>query len=245
MGAAIIDDVLALLALSISQGIVGGAVAPLQLFLSFGKAAAFLVIAAWPARMLLRRLTLRLDDTRLATRYPESMFVFAMMVAFLFSLAAEVAGLSAVVGSFLAGVCFTGDILKRCDIFETGSQHLRVIFASIFFISLGVLLDVRALTPSLLLFALALTAVAILAKFVGCGAPARLLGFRGKDWQVVGVGMAPRGEVAMVVSLIGLSAGLFDPPVYAALILMSLLTTVAAPLLLKVLYQGEKATSNL
>ncbi len=233
LGAAIIDDVLALLAFSISEEMFGGTLSTLQVLGGFGKAIAFIVIAAIPVRSLLRRLTLRLDATPMAAKFPESMFVFAMMIAFLFGIAAELVGLSAVVGSFLAGVCFTGDILKRVDIFETGSQHLKVIFGSIFFISLGVLLDLRVMTLPLLWFALALTAAAVLAKYAGCGVTARFLGFKGRDWQIIGVGMVPRGEVAMVVSLIGLSRGYIEEDVYSALILMSLLTTVIVPFVLR------------
>ena len=167
--------------------------------------------------------------------------ILAMMVAFAFSMVAGLVGLSPVVGSFLAGVCFTGKLFKRSDIFLEGAYHLKVIFASIFFISLGVLLDAKTLTMELLLFTVALAAVAVISKFLGCGISARLLGFDGKDAKIIGVGMAPRGEVCMVVALIGLSEGYITHDVYSVLILMSLITTLMAPLILRNgLYRPEK-----
>ncbi|MCX6003917.1 MAG: cation:proton antiporter [Chloroflexi bacterium] len=242
LGAAIIDDVLALLALSVSEQLVSGSILPIHLLIDFGKAFGFIFIAVVPVRLLLRRFIIRFNPTKVAEKYPEAMFAFAMVVAFLFSMAAGLAGLSPVVGSFLAGVCFTGTLFKRSDIFREGAHHLKVIFASIFFISLGVLLDTKTLTPGLLLFTLALAAVAIVSKFLGCGISARLLGFGGKEASVIGVGMAPRGEVTMVVALIGLSQGYINRDIYSALILMSLLTTLLAPLILRNwLYRPGKA----
>jgi Kef-type K+ transport system membrane component KefB len=76
------------------------------------------------------------------------------------------------------------------------------------------------------LFLFALTFVAIITKVIGCGIPAKLGGLCMKDSLIVGFGMAPRGEVAMIVALIGLEAGIITQGVYVALVLMSLLTTI-------------------
>lgn len=112
-----------------------------------------------------------------------------------------------------------------------------------FFPSLGVLADLRAIDPTLVLrqnlldgvlvaFILALTLVAVVTKVIGCGLPARLAGMSRRDAWVVGFGMSPHGEVAMVVALVGLEAGLFGQPSYVALLLMSLITSFISPLLL-------------
>jgi len=233
MGAAIIDDILALLALTISEQLVTGSLQSLTILAGLGKAVAFLVIGAIPARMLLRRVMLWFDDTRVARKFPQSIFIFAMMIAFLYSIGAEAAGLSPVVGSFLAGVAFASMELKQGAIFHRGAEHLKIIFASIFFISLGVLLDVHAINGRIIVFILALTAVAAATKIIGCGLPARLFGYNMKDSAIIGVGMMPRGEVAMIVALIGLSKGWIQQDTYAALVTMSLLTTIIPPLLLR------------
>lgn len=233
MGAAIIDDVLALLALAFSEQLVGGSLDSLSLLAELGKAIAFLVIGAIPARLLFRRVMLWFDATRVARKFPQSIFIFAMMIAFLYSIGAEAAGLSAVVGSFLAGVSFASMELKCGDIFHKGAEHLKIIFASIFFISLGVLLDVHALSGHIIIFIMALSGVAIATKTLGCGLPAKLFGYTLKDSAIIGTGMVPRGEVAMIVALIGLSKGWIGQDTYAALVMMSLLTTIIPPLLLR------------
>ena len=155
------------------------------------------------------------------------------MIAFLYSLLAELFGLSAIIGSFLAGVTLTRVKLRHEVAFREGAEHLQIIFASIFFISLGILLDLHVITVNIIWFVLALTAVALLTKFLGCGVPARLMGIGTRDSLIVGTGMAPRGEVAMIVALIGLNQNLIAPDMYAALVLMSLLTTVIPPLVLR------------
>jgi Kef-type K+ transport system membrane component KefB len=79
-------------------------------------------------------------------------------------------------------------------------------------------------------FLFVLTIVAIFTKVIGCGIPAKLAGLCTKDAFIVGFGMAPRGEVAMIVALIGLNAGIIGQGVYVTLVLMSLLTTVITPI---------------
>jgi Kef-type K+ transport system membrane component KefB len=233
MGAAIIDDVLALLALTVSEQLVAGSLQSLTILVNLGKAVAFLIVGAFPVRILLRRVMLWFDNTRVARKFPQSIFIFAMMIAFLYSIGAEAAGLSSVVGSFLAGVAFASMELKQGTIFKKGAEHLKIIFASIFFISLGVLLDVHAINGRIIIFILALTGVAAVTKIIGCGLPARLFGYKIKDSAIIGIGMMPRGEVAMIVALIGLSRKWIEQDVYAALVMMSLLTTIIPPLLLR------------
>ena len=94
-------------------------------------------------------------------------------------------------------------------------------------------MDLHVITANIIWFVLALTVVALLTKLIGCGLPARLMGINTRDSLIVGTGMAPRGEVAMIVALIGLNQNLIAPDMYAALVLMSLLTTVIPPLVLR------------
>jgi len=233
IGAAVIDDVLALLALSVSEGLVNGGVSVASLLVTVGKAVVFIVVGIVIGRVVLNRLIVRLDGTKIAGKYPESLFIFAIMVAFLYALVASVVGLSAIVGSFLAGASFAGVRLSRGMIFKEGAEHLQIIFASIFFVSLGIIMDLHQMTMTLLWFVLALTVVAMAAKVIGCGLPAAMLGMGARNSLVVGVGMVPRGEVAMIVALIGLGQGLIGQDVYAAVILMALLTTIVPPLILR------------
>jgi Kef-type K+ transport system membrane component KefB len=233
ISAAVIDDVLALLALSISEGIVSGALAIIPLIIVMAKVIGFVVIGIIIGKFLMSRLIVGFDKTKIAGKYPESIFIFAIMIAFLYALSADLAGLSAIVGSFLAGTSFAGVKLKSGGIFREGAEHLQIIFASIFFVSLGVIIDLRAFNLSVLWFVLALSFVAILTKIIGCGVPSKLLGINTKDSLIIGFGMVPRGEVAMIIALIGLGQNLINQNTYSAIILMSLLTTIIPPLILR------------
>jgi Kef-type K+ transport system membrane component KefB len=96
------------------------------------------------------------------------------------------------------------------------------------------------LTPEIILFLVALTIMALLTKVVGCGLPARLMGISSKDSLILGFGMVPRGEVAMIVALIGLQQGIIDQGLYVALVLMSLITTILTPIVYRSwLFRGE------
>ncbi|MFC2009492.1 cation:proton antiporter [Chloroflexota bacterium] len=233
IGAAIIDDVLSLLALTIAEEAVSGELSTSLVLITIAKAIGFLIVGAIVGGLILRKVMVRLDNTSFSNRYPESIFIMAMMVAFLYSLLAELVGLSAIIGSFLAGVSITRVRLKHDEAFREGAEYLQIIFASIFFISLGVLLDFSLITLHLTWFVLALTAVAILTKLIGCGLPARLSGISNRDSLTIGMGMVPRGEVAMIVALIGLNRDLIMQDTYTAIVLMSLLTTIIPPLILR------------
>jgi Kef-type K+ transport system membrane component KefB len=233
IGAAIIDDVLSLLALSISGEIVEGSLSVGFVFGTLGKAVAFLVFGILLGSTVVSRIMIRIDCTKWCDRYPESIFILAIMVAFLYSMVAELVGLSAIIGSFLAGVALARIKLRHGAVFREGAEYLQIIFASIFFISLGVLLDFHVITGNLVWFIAVLTIVAIATKLLGCGIPARLQGMSTRDSLIVGLGMVPRGEVAMIVALIGLNQELIEQDTYAALVLMSLLTTVIPPIILR------------
>ncbi|MFC2069883.1 cation:proton antiporter [Chloroflexota bacterium] len=244
IGAAIIDDVLSLLALTIASEIVSGELTVVLVLVTIAKAVGFLVLGIYLGRQLVRRILIKLDNTEFCDRYPEAIFIAAMMIAFFYSLIAELVGLSAIIGSFIAGVSLTRAKLKHEEAFTEGSEHLQIIFASIFFISLGILMDFHVFTLNLVWFVVVLTVVALLTKLIGCGLPAKLQGMSIRDSLVVGTGMVPRGEVAMIIALIGLNQKLIMQDTYAALVLMSLLTTIIPPLILRNWLFKVKGKSN-
>lgn len=240
IGAAVIDDVLALIVLSISTDVVGGSFSYLGIGLVTVKALLFIVIAAAFGILVVSRFLVRLDKTRFVKKFPEFIFIFAMMLAFLYAMLAEVVGLSAIVGAFIAGVSFKDVELVQSHSLKEGAEYLQIIFASIFFVSLGIIADLHEVTGDILLFIVALTVIAIITKVVGCGIPAKLGGLCTKDSLIVGFGMAPRGEVAMIVALIGLEAGIIGQGIYVAIVLMSLLTTIITPIVYRNwFYKGE------
>ena len=233
IGAAVIDDVLGLLALSFSMEVARKTMSITPLVLIIIEAAVFMVLGAYIGHKYLSALLERFDATKLAKRYPETVFILAMMIAFLYAMIADVIGLSAIVGSFLAGVALTGVVIKQGKSFKEGADYLQIIFASIFFVSLGILADFHALTLQILGFLIALTVVAFLTKIIGCYLGARIGRLSHRTSLAVGMGMAPRGEVAMIVALIGLNLGVLHQDLYISLILMSLLTTIFVPIVLR------------
>ena len=233
IGAAVIDDVLALLALSLADQVGSGGLEPIMIVLMAVKAVAFIAVGAWLGERLLRRLCEKIDGSQLSDRSPEFVFVLGLLTAFVYALVAEHLGLSAIVGAFVAGVVFEGIRVNKSRSVHIGAEYVRAAFGAVFFVSLGVLADLRSLDTDTLIFAGALTLVAFLSKFVGCGLTARMTGLGSKDSMVIGIGMAPRGEVAMVIALLALNQGIIEQPAYVALVLMSLFTTLLVPLLLR------------
>ncbi len=240
IGAAVIDDILSLLALAISTDIITGTISALGIVELAVKALLFIVIGAAVGLLIVSKLIEKVDQTAFAEKFPEFTFIFAMMMAFFYAMIAELVGLSAIVGAFIAGVSFSGVVLTQGKNLKDGADYLQIIFASIFFVSLGVIADFHALTPAIMTFVIVLTVVAIITKVFGCGIPAYLCGMSVKDSLIVGFGMSPRGEVAMIVALIGLQEGVIDQSVYVTLVLMALLTTLITPLVYRNwLFRGD------
>jgi Kef-type K+ transport system membrane component KefB len=236
IGAAVIDDVLSLLALSVSNQIIQGTFSILTTSSVILKAAAFLVLGTYFGNTFLSKTIKKIDGTHLASKFPEVVFIYAMMVAFLYAMIAELMHLSAVVGAFVAGVALEGVCQRHGKDYKEGAEYLHIIFASIFFVSLGVLADFRELTFRIITFLISLTIVAILTKYFSCYFAARIGGMSKRDSSIIGIGMSPRGEIAMIVALIGLNEAIIKQDIYLSLVVMSLLTTIFTPIILRSWY---------
>ena len=233
IGAAVIDDIFGLLALSMSMQVARNTFSIEPLIVTIVLAALFMILGAFIGRRYITKLLEKLDDTKFIRRFPEIVFIFAITIAFLYATIAEGIGLSAIVGSFLAGIALSGSSIKNGKNFKEGAEYLQILFASIFFVSLGILADFHKLTLTIIGFLIALTILAFLSKIIGCYIGARIGRMTHKNSLTVGMGMTPRGEVAMIVALIGLNMGFLGQDIYVSLILMSLLTTIFVPILLR------------
>jgi Kef-type K+ transport system membrane component KefB len=233
IGAAVIDDVLALLALSMVDQLGSGVIDPVEIVMMAIKAILFIGVGAWLGQRLLAPLSERIDASKLAVRSPEFVFVLGLLTAFVYALVAESLNLSAIVGAFVAGVVFEGIHVNKSQSVHVGAGYVRAAFGAVFFVSLGVLADLRFLGAETLVFAGALSLVAFFSKFIGCGLSARATGSSARESMIIGIGMAPRGEVAMVIALLALNRGVIEQPAYVALVLMSLMTTLVVPVLLR------------
>lgn len=243
IGAAIIDDILALMALGVAVQIGAGEISLKLVALMVFKALVFLIAASFLGKFIITKGMIKIDESPIARQFPELVFIFAMMTAFLFAMGAELMGLSAIIGAFIAGVTLEGVTLKNSKQFQDGAEYLRVIFGAIFFISLGIIADVKAFTPEVLGFLVALVLMAVFTKLIGCGLTAKCLGMNNRDSLVVGFGMSPRGEVAMIIALLALNDKIIEQPSYVALVMMSLLTILIVPLILKNWLYSSKMAS--
>ena len=135
-------------------------------------------------------------------------------------------------GAFVAGIAMSGSkkIVDAREMF----YPLDALFTPVFFISLGLLVDVNALASNLLPM-LAITIIAIATKIIGCGAGAYACGVKARDSLAIGVGMIPRGEIALIIGLYGLTAltpegaPVLGAAEYATIASMAFLTTIIAP----------------
>jgi len=167
-------------------------------------------------------------------RVAEGEFAITMTMLFALSLLAVYAGVAAIIGAFLAGMALSETVDRRVHDLTDGVAELLVPF---FLVGIGLHFNISAFA-SAGTFALAsvILAAALASKFIGCGLGA--FGMGRADAVRVGVGMVPRGEVGMVVAQLGLNLGVMNQSIYGIIVFMSVMTTLAAPPLLKLAYRG-------
>lgn len=233
IGAAVIDDVLGLLALSITvQSTRAENIAVIGILIIAIESIVFLSAGIFAAPYI-KKIFLRLDEARFAKEHPHLLFITAIMFCFFYASISELIGLSAIVGAFLAGAALEGIRFKNSKDLKEGAEYLHVIFGAIFFISLGILANLRELTLGILPFFITLLLVAVFSKVAGCGIASRLAGFNKTESLVIGFGMSPRGEVAMIIALIGLTSNIIKQDVYVSIVAISLLTTMLTPFVIR------------
>jgi Kef-type K+ transport system membrane component KefB len=226
IGAAVVDDILGLVVLSIITGLAGTATTS-AILMRVTIALVFVVLCV-ALKNPVNRFVSYMDKT-LKTHLEHIGLFAALVVAFGYAALAQYLGLSSIIGAFLAGV--TLDTFENENM-RSAAHYLETIFAAVFFVSLGIVIDFTQL-GAVWFFAFALIVVAVLSKFIGCFFIAKFAGHTMADSLSVGFGMVPRGEVAMIVGLLGLSAGILDASLYGAIILMAFVTTLITPLLLQ------------
>ena len=242
LGAAVVDDVLGMVVLAITAGVATGDGIGIMGFLWIVIAAVLFVgLGSYFGMRFAVRLIGRVERIGIARGMKESGFLLALAFAFLYAFISEQIGISAIVGAFIAGTCFS-----RCEYrkqFMEGIVFLEWIFAPIFFLSLGIIVDISKLSLEMWLFAVVLAMVAMLSKLIGGGLPAKLCGMSRGESVSVGLGLAARLEVATIIALYGWNAGIISDDVYSAIIIMGVISVLVAPTLLRVVV-GRMGDSN-
>ena len=232
LGAAVADDVLGLVILTVVVKVVTeGTIGPGVVFETLGLAIGFLLVTGLLAVYVIPR-TLALVDRFSRSTTTVAAIAFAIIIAF--SLLANEAKLAFIIGAFMAGLGI-GRATAHERIAE-GLNPLGHIFIPVFFASIGINADLGAMfSPDVLAMAAVLTVVAIIGKLVsGLG-----IGRLAADRALVGIGMIPRGEVGLIFASIGLTKGILDDDLYGAILLMVLVTTVITPPLIRIKLKGR------
>lgn len=229
VSAAIIDDVIGIVVLTVVIGFKDPAVRPAAVLLRTSAFLLFAVVIALIASHLFRYLDTVFEHTHRITILSLG---FCLAMAYI---SEKFFGVADITGAYLAGIILcnirdSGRIAKKMDI----SSYL--IFGPVFFASIGLKTDLSALNMDILLFSLCFVGVALLSKIIGCGLVSRICGLRRCDSLKVGIGMMTRGEVALIVAQKGLSAGLLSSAYFTSVILLILVSSVATPILLKLIY---------
>lgn len=227
LAAAVVDDVLGILVLTIVVGIA----APDEQ-LSVGGVATIGVKAVgfWLALMAGGILGARYISQALgAFRSPGAAVALALAIAFLAAGLAESFGLAMIIGAYSIGLALSGTPLARRVEEPIISVYHAIV--PIFFVVMGMMVDVTAM-GGVIVFGLVITVLAVLGKVVGAGLPALAAGFtRAGSWRI-GIGMLPRGEVALIIAGIALSRGVIESDIFGVAILMTVATTLLAPIIL-------------
>lgn len=227
LGAAIVDDVLALVLLSIVVGISeGGGVSVTGVGLLLAAAVTFVGVVAVGGSQILGRYPNALS----APRFSETGLLPAVLLCLgLAALAGEI-GLAAIIGAFLAGM-IVAETRGHSHVAEA-VKPLYAFFPPFFFAYIGLEVDLGALTSVDALALLAgVTALAVATKYVGCWIGAH--GIPGRERSLIAFGMVPRGEVGIIVAGIGSSAGVVGPTLFAVIVGMAVLTTLITPPILR------------
>ena len=235
LAAAIIDDVLGLIALTIVTSLGGEevnvALVLIKIVLFFAAAVLFGIVIQklfnWYAAK---------KDAKNLHRYPILAFVICLVFAFC---AEEIFGVADIIGAFAAGLVIANT--SKGDYISAKFQPVQYLFLTpVFFASIGIKVELPEMSLQLLLLAICIVLAAVLSKLVGCGLGAKLCGCTFKESIQTGVGMVCRGEVALIVANKGLAMGLMPQIFFGPVIIMVVCCAVLTPIMLKIAFKPKK-----
>lgn len=257
LGAAIIDDILGMIVLTLVSGVAVGSITYLSIAIVIAEAICFVAIVtligtrvvkyavgkrdirsdktvngAWSIHYTTR--AFKRDSWLDKLKQRQAPFVIILIVIFGLSALASFIGLAAIIGAFFAGLIFSDT--KDTYELEEKFEPLNVLLVPFFFVVMGARVDLASFS-NVIPFAIVITVVAILSKLIGCSLGAASRGER--TAMIVGAGMVPRGEVGIVVAMIGLSMGTIGQATYTVIVLVSIVTTLYAPFLIKTVVKAE------
>ena len=233
LSAAIIDDVIGIIVLTFVIGFKNPDSDPLAVLVNTVLFFAFALIVGFISYKIFKMADTKYPHTR---RIPIAGLAFCLAMAYI---AEKYFGIADITGAYVAGIilCSIRDSEYIAEKMDTNSYML---FGPVFFASIGLKTNVDSVSMGILIFSVAFVATGLISKIVGCGLMARICKFNRLDSLKIGIGMMTRGEVALIVSQKGLSAGLLTPVYFTSVILLIIVSSILTPILLKVLYAKDR-----
>jgi Kef-type K+ transport system membrane component KefB len=234
LGAAVIDDVLVIIALAFLMSMAGGEVNLTMMMIKKVLFFAGAILVAWKVVPWTLKKFASLKVT-------ESLATGALIICFLFAYVAELTGVAAIIGAYIAGVAISQSEFKH-KIFEKVETVSYTIFVPVFFTSIGVAVTFSGMAENIWLI-LGLSILAILTKLIGAALGAKMARFSWKSSLGIGAAMVSRGEVALIIATIGLESKLISQELFAVLVVVVLVTTIVTPPMMKYFFsEGNKQT---
>jgi monovalent cation:proton antiporter-2 (CPA2) family protein len=235
LGAAVIDDILVIIALAFLMSMTGEDVHLGKIIIKKVIFFAVAILLAWKVVPIVLRKFAPL-------RVTETIISAALIICFSFAYLAEFTGVAAIIGAYIAGVGISLTNYKH-EVFEKVETISYSIFVPVFFTSIGVAVEFIGVGDYIWLI-VALSILAILTKLVGAAVGAKMSGFGWRSSLGVGAGMVSRGEVALIIAGIGLEANLLSADLFAVLVVVVLITTIVTPPLMKMIFKGGQTAEK-
>ena len=237
LGAAVFDDILGMVLLAVVVGLVSsGTIAWIQLTLLLVEAVGFALIMIFFAPTVIQHMRPGLE--RMETH--NAPLVLALAICLALSVGAEKIGMAAIIGAFFAGLAFA-EYAPEWRLMPRVAG-INEFLAPYFFFIMGAKLNLSVMRGPVLVAAGVISILAIVSKLVGCGLPVLREGW--DTAMKVGVGMTPRGEVGLIVALLGLQMRMISEAAYAIVVFMTAATTLFAPITLRYLYRKQEPTET-
>lgn len=236
LSAAILDDIIGIVILSVAIGVNNGNVNVGAIFLKILGFFAVCGVLGVIFHYAFKWLSKKFPVTR---RLP----IFGLVVCFLFAYLAElpIFGIADITGAFIAGMVMSN--MQQTEYVEKKINiNSYMIFSPIFFANIGINMSFEGFTWSIAGFSFALVAVGLLSKIIGCGAGAKLCGYSWSESAKVGFGMMARGEVVLIIAQKGIDNGIIDAMYMPAVILLIIISSLMTPICLKLLYRKNNTT---
>ncbi|MCR5763553.1 MAG: cation:proton antiporter [Treponema sp.] len=231
LSAAIIDDILGIVFLSVLTGLRGqGESENSNVLLVIVKILLFFVFV-FVVGFVTKKIFERISEKHYQSR---RIAIWALAFCFAMAFCAEVLfGVADITGAFFAGLILCNVTKSRPYVAKKVTVTSYMLFTPVFFASVGMRTDLKTMNLEILVFALILIVLTVLSKIIGCGAGAKLCGSKNHEALVIGIGMVARSEVALMVAQKGIDAGMINPKILPAIILSVICSALITPILLK------------